>query len=130
MPSASCFAYVARTSEALRPSSGPSTTSASRSSPRLRALLLLQAPPLTISIRGIVTGVLLDRLALGLATAITLVALAVYSAFWGVLGVLVTWSVLHLVIRVHNDRAEAQFCTWEDGGPRVLSPRVTNDAEG
>jgi predicted phosphodiesterase len=25
----------------------------------------------------------------------------------------------HLVIHVRNQRAEAQFCTWEDSGPRV-----------
>jgi UDP-2,3-diacylglucosamine pyrophosphatase LpxH len=185
---------------------------------RLRALLLLQAPPLTNSIRGILAGVLLDRLALALATAVALVALAIYSAFhghalWGVLGVLVTWSILnrwlarqrivdpaenmveraahlarlfpaafvvmghthvpvavpagdatyvnvgswaediaddgdepanttataespsayraartHLVIHVRDDRTEAQFCTWEDAGPRVL-PSLTASRE-
>jgi UDP-2,3-diacylglucosamine pyrophosphatase LpxH len=67
---------------------------------RLRALLLLQAPPLTISIRGILAGVLLDRLALALAATAALVALAIYSAFhghalWAAGGVLVTWSLLN-----------------------------------
>ena len=65
---------------------------------RLRALLSLQAPPLGKSIRGILAGVLLDRLALAFAAAIACVALAIYGAFhgfplWGVLGVLVTWSI-------------------------------------
>jgi predicted phosphodiesterase len=25
----------------------------------------------------------------------------------------------HLVIHVRNERAEAEFCTWEDSGPRA-----------
>jgi UDP-2,3-diacylglucosamine pyrophosphatase LpxH len=67
---------------------------------RLRALLSLQAPPLGRSIRGILAGVLLDRLALALAATIACVVLAIYGAFhghalWGVAGVLVTWSLLN-----------------------------------
>ena len=176
---------------------------------RLRALLSLQAPPLGKSIRGILAGVLLDRLALALAATIACIVLAVYSAFhghalWGLAGVLVTWSLLnrwlsrqrtvdpganmveraahlarlfpaafvvmghthvplavpagdatyvnvgswaedvadddddsaghpgagvpgpyraartHLVIHVRADGTHAQFCAWEDSGPRVL----------
>jgi UDP-2,3-diacylglucosamine pyrophosphatase LpxH len=67
---------------------------------RLRALLLLQAPPLGKSIRGILAGVLLDRLALAVATAILCVALSIYGAFhghalWGLIGVLLVWSLLN-----------------------------------
>ncbi len=43
---------------------------------RLRALLALQAPPITKSIRGILASVLLDRIALGLAASLALVILA------------------------------------------------------
>jgi UDP-2,3-diacylglucosamine pyrophosphatase LpxH len=67
---------------------------------RLRALLSLQAPPLGKSIRGILAGVLLDRLALALAATIACVALAIYGAFhghalWGLAGVLFVWSLLN-----------------------------------
>jgi hypothetical protein len=34
----------------------------------------------------------------------------------------------HLVIRVRDDQPEAQFCTWEDAGPRVL-PSLTASRE-
>ncbi|MBX3190525.1 MAG: metallophosphoesterase [Labilithrix sp.] len=81
---------------------------------RLRALLSLQSPPVTMSIRGIMAGVLLDRLALALVATVLLVALAVYGAFhgyafWGVGVVLVTWSLLHrwLSRRRTVDPAEA-----------------------
>ncbi|HVJ89826.1 MAG TPA: hypothetical protein VM580_08470, partial [Labilithrix sp.] len=67
---------------------------------RLRALLLLQAPPLGKSIHGILAGVLLDRLALAMAMTIACGVLALYGAFhghalWGLVGVLVTWSLLN-----------------------------------
>lgn len=67
---------------------------------RLRAVLSLQAPPLGRSIRGILAGVLLDRIALALAAAIVCVVLAIYGAFhghtlWGLAVVLVVWSVLN-----------------------------------
>ena len=67
---------------------------------RLRALLSLQAPPLGKSIRGILAGVLLDRVALALAGTMACVALAIYGMFqghalWGVAGVLVVWSLLN-----------------------------------
>jgi UDP-2,3-diacylglucosamine pyrophosphatase LpxH len=163
---------------------------------RLRALLSLQAPPLGRSIRGILAGVLLDRLALALAATTACIVLAIYSAFhghalWGLAIVLVVWSLLnrwlsrqrtvdpsetlveraahlarlfpaafvvmghthvplkvpagdatyvnvgawaendaggdaatayraprtHLVIHVRDEAAEAQLCTWKDGGP-------------
>lgn len=173
---------------------------------RLRALLLLQAPPLGKSIHGILAGVLLDRLALALAATLACVVLAVYGAFhghalWGVAGVLVVWSLLnrwlatqrtvdpaehmieraghlarlfpaafvvmghthvplkvpageatyvnvgswaeeaaeadaatvyraartHLVIHVRDDKPEAHFCTWRDGGPE---PHDAPSADG
>jgi UDP-2,3-diacylglucosamine pyrophosphatase LpxH len=67
---------------------------------RLKALLSLQAPPLTKSIRGILAGVLLDRLALGVLATCACIALAIYSAFhghalWALAGVLVVWSLLN-----------------------------------
>lgn len=67
---------------------------------RLRALLSLQAPPLGRSIRGVLAGVLLDRLALALAATIACVLFAIYGAFhghalWGLAGVLVVWSLLN-----------------------------------
>lgn len=67
---------------------------------RLRALLSLQTPPLTKSIRGILAGVLLDRLALALAATIACAGLAIVGAFhghalWPLAGVLVVWSLLH-----------------------------------
>lgn len=66
---------------------------------RLRALLSLQAPPISHSIRGILASVLLDRIALGLAAILALAATAVVGAFHGYVwfagvGVLVAWSLL------------------------------------
>jgi len=67
---------------------------------RLRALLGLQVAPITSTVRGILGSVLLDRLALGAATSLALVALAIFGAFrghwlWAVVGVLVAWSLLN-----------------------------------
>lgn len=63
---------------------------------RLRALAALQAPPATASIRGILASVLLDRLALGLASSVALVVLAVLGMkqgeyLWGAVTVVVAW---------------------------------------
>jgi hypothetical protein len=80
---------------------------------RLRALLRLQAMPITKSVRGIVASVLLDRLALALAATIAVAVLAIIGAFhghalFGVLGVLVAWALFHrhLVKSRHVDAAE------------------------
>ena len=67
---------------------------------RIDALLALQAPPITHSVRGILASVLLDRLAVGLFALLTLAGLALFGAFhgYGVLGafgILVAWSLLH-----------------------------------
>ncbi|MBS2013697.1 MAG: hypothetical protein JST00_12460 [Deltaproteobacteria bacterium] len=67
---------------------------------RLRALLGLQVPPITSSIRGILASVLLDRLALALLASMALAGIAIATAFqghavWGAFGVLVAWSLLH-----------------------------------
>jgi UDP-2,3-diacylglucosamine pyrophosphatase LpxH len=63
---------------------------------RLRALAALQAPPVTASIRGILASVLLDRLALGLASSIALLVLAVLGMrrgeyLWGAVTVAIAW---------------------------------------
>ncbi len=50
---------------------------------RLKALLALQAPPITRSIRGILASVLLDRLALALVASLLLVATAILGAYSG-----------------------------------------------
>jgi UDP-2,3-diacylglucosamine pyrophosphatase LpxH len=67
---------------------------------RLRALLSLQAPPLTRSVRGIMASVLLDRLALALIAMMSLVVLAIVGAYHGhalyaAIGVLVAWAIFH-----------------------------------
>jgi len=172
---------------------------------RLRALLSLQARPITSTVGGIMRGVLLDRLAVAVGALLTLAVLAVVGGFhgrvalWASGGVVALWTLLHvyfsrqrkldpaehmvdraahlaklfpaafvvmghthvpaavpagdatyinvgswaeeaeelpseplpegesgyraarthLVIHVRNDRAEAQFCTWEDSGPQL-----------
>lgn len=63
---------------------------------RLRALAALQAPPVTASIRGILASVLLDRVAVALASSIMLVVLAVLGMrrgeyLWGAVMVAVAW---------------------------------------
>jgi UDP-2,3-diacylglucosamine pyrophosphatase LpxH len=50
---------------------------------RVKALLALQAPPITRSIRGILASVLLDRLALALVASLLLVVTAVLGASHG-----------------------------------------------
>lgn len=68
---------------------------------RIRALAALQVPPITRSIRGILASVLLDRLALGLLSILSLVVMAVVMGaqrgqFWlSALGVLVGWGLMH-----------------------------------
>lgn len=67
---------------------------------RLRALLSLQEPPLTTSIRGILASVLLDRIALGLASLLALLAVAIVGAYHGhalyaALVVLAAWALFH-----------------------------------
>ncbi len=67
---------------------------------RLDALLALQAPPITSSVRGILASVLLDRLAVGLFALLALAGLAIFGAFHGygllgAFGILVAWSLLH-----------------------------------
>ena len=189
---------------------------------RLRALLKLQASPVTSTVSGILRGVLLDRLAVAVVALLTLAVLAVFGGFhgraaWASGGVVLAWVLLHvyfsrqriidpaehmvdraahlaklfpaafvvmghthiptavpagaattyinvgswaeeaedtpapanasdeptapsppgsgyraarthLVIHVRNERAEAEFCTWEDTGPqpRVIPPSSTS----
>jgi hypothetical protein len=67
---------------------------------RLRALLSLQERPITASVRGIMACVLLDRLALAAAAALSLAAVAVVGVFYGyalfaAIAVLVAWGVIH-----------------------------------
>lgn len=174
---------------------------------RLRALLSLQAKPITSTVAGILRGVLLDRLAvavIALSLLLLLALLAVVgwvhaSASWAAGGVVLAWTLLHvhlsrqrtidpaehmveraahlaklfpaafvvmghthvpaavqagtatyinvgswaeeapdsaappashdeeyraprthLVIHVRDERPEARFCTWRDGGPEEL----------
>jgi len=67
---------------------------------RLRALLSLQAPPITQSIRGILASVLLDRLALAIAALLALSVVALIGVYHGhalyaALGVVVAWALFH-----------------------------------
>ena len=67
---------------------------------RLRALLSLQVPPLTQSVRGILASVLLDRLALALASLLALFVVAVIGvyhghALYGAFGVIAAWALFH-----------------------------------
>lgn len=70
---------------------------------RLRAIAALQAPPITRSIRGILASVLLDRLALGLISAILLVVAGTVTAHHGRLwplpvSIVIGWAVAHRVL--------------------------------
>lgn len=67
---------------------------------RLKALLALQVPPVTHSVRGILASVLLDRLAVALAASLALVVVAIASwnhghRWWGAACVLVAWGLAH-----------------------------------
>jgi UDP-2,3-diacylglucosamine pyrophosphatase LpxH len=67
---------------------------------RFRAVLSLQAPPITQSIRGILASVLLDRLALAIASLLALsivAAIGVYHghALYAAMGVVVAWALFH-----------------------------------
>lgn len=67
---------------------------------RLRALVALQAPPVTASVRGILASVLLDRLALALASSLALLVLAVLGVrsgeyLVGAFLVGIAWGVSH-----------------------------------
>jgi UDP-2,3-diacylglucosamine pyrophosphatase LpxH len=68
---------------------------------RLRALMKLQVPPITSSIRGILASVLLDRLAVGFLSLVALLAIVVFGGFhggtgWAAGGVLAAWIGLHI----------------------------------
>ena len=67
---------------------------------RLRALIALQVPPVTRSIRGILASLLLDRLALALGTGLALVGVAIASwnhghLWWAAACVLVAWALVN-----------------------------------
>jgi UDP-2,3-diacylglucosamine pyrophosphatase LpxH len=67
---------------------------------RLHALLLLQTPPTTRSIRGILASVLLDRCALAVGSLSALFVVAVIGVYnghvlYGALGVIAAWAVFH-----------------------------------
>lgn len=67
---------------------------------RLKALVALQSPPITRSMRGILASVLLDRLALGMVAIFAVAVLAAIGlhhghAFWGCAGIVVAWALLH-----------------------------------
>lgn len=65
---------------------------------RLRALLALQIPPVTRSARGILAGVLVDRLAVLVASVLTLLVVGVLSLrhprlWWAELSVALAWAL-------------------------------------
>ncbi|MBK6516742.1 MAG: hypothetical protein IPM79_21260 [Polyangiaceae bacterium] len=67
---------------------------------RLRALLALQSPPITRTIRGILASLLLDRIALGLAASLVLLGLALWLIgtghfVWSAALVLLSWGLAH-----------------------------------
>lgn len=67
---------------------------------RLRALAALHAPPVTRSISGIMASVLLDRIALALASTLLLIMVAIFSAYSGAVWavapcVIVAWFLVH-----------------------------------
>jgi UDP-2,3-diacylglucosamine pyrophosphatase LpxH len=67
---------------------------------RMLALLSLQVPPVTRSIRGILASVLLDRVALAVVAMAALCAVAIVSAYHGyalyaALAVLIAWALFH-----------------------------------
>jgi hypothetical protein len=68
---------------------------------RLRALLSLQSRPITVTVAGILRGVLLDRLAVAFVALLALVVLAIFGAFrgaapWAAGGIVVAWTLLHV----------------------------------
>jgi UDP-2,3-diacylglucosamine pyrophosphatase LpxH len=74
---------------------------------RLRALVALQAPPVTQSVSKILASVLLDRLALGFAAASTMVAIAASGAHggwrWPAVAVVgLAWTLAHLHLRARR----------------------------
>ncbi len=67
---------------------------------RLRALLSLQVPPITRSVRGILASVLLDRLAVATAAVLALVVLGIVGVYHGyalyaALAILPVWGLFH-----------------------------------
>jgi UDP-2,3-diacylglucosamine pyrophosphatase LpxH len=70
---------------------------------RLRALLSLQATPITSTVAGIMRGVLLDRLAVAVVAVPLLLVLAVVGGLhgpapWAAGGVVLAWTLLHFYL--------------------------------
>jgi UDP-2,3-diacylglucosamine pyrophosphatase LpxH len=65
---------------------------------RLRALMALQAKPLTSSVRGILASVLLDRLALGFAAAFAMIAFVIAGGAWACAVVVAVWAIVHAIL--------------------------------
>ncbi len=70
------------------------------SADRLRALLSLQAPPLTRSVRGILASLLLDRVAAAVGAVLMLSVVAVIGVYHGhalyaAVAVVVAWALFH-----------------------------------
>jgi UDP-2,3-diacylglucosamine pyrophosphatase LpxH len=75
---------------------------------RLKALVQLQEPPITKSVRGILASVLLDRLALAVASLLAITVFAIIGAYhghalYGVLVVLVAWGLFHRHLSVSRN---------------------------
>jgi UDP-2,3-diacylglucosamine pyrophosphatase LpxH len=74
---------------------------------KLRALVALQAPPVTRSVSKILASVLLDRLALGMTAALAMVATVIAGAHhgwrWPVVAALaVGWTLAHFHLRARR----------------------------
>jgi len=70
------------------------------SADRLRALLSLQVPPLTKSVRGILASLLLDRIAVAVASLVALCVVALVGVYHGhalyaAFGVVAAWALFH-----------------------------------
>lgn len=94
---------------------------------RLRALLALQALPVTRSIPGILGSVLLDRLALGLFASLALAVVAVVGVFhgrvlYGALGVLAAWVIAHRYLSMQRQLDPAEEMAARAGALARLLP--------
>jgi UDP-2,3-diacylglucosamine pyrophosphatase LpxH len=94
---------------------------------RLRALLSLQAPPITQSIRGILASVLLDRLALAMASLVALSIVAVIGVYHGhalyaALGVIMAWALFHRHLSAQRTVDPAEQLVMKAGQLAKLFP--------
>jgi UDP-2,3-diacylglucosamine pyrophosphatase LpxH len=94
---------------------------------RLRALLSLQAPPTTRSIRGILASVLLDRIALAVGALFALLGVAVVGVYhgrvlYGAIGVLAAWAMVHRYLSAQRTVDSAQMLITKASALSKLFP--------